>query len=79
MVTGRTISPNNSNVYIMNKTNLLQNVLLLQLRVNNLIIDQKKTSFARFKVKQRNIFGLVLIDKGNLVHTSIVSGEFGKQ
>ena len=27
-------------------------------------------------MKQRNIFGLALIDTGNLVHTSIVSGEF---
>ena len=60
----------------VNKKNLLQNVLSLQLRVNQLNIDQKRASYARFKVKQRNIFGLVLIDKGNLVHTSIVSGEF---
>ena len=76
MVTGQTISPSNSKVYIMNKINMLQNVLSLQLRVNNLNIDQKKTSYARFKVKQRNIFGLALIDTGNLVHPSIVSGEF---
>ena len=33
-------------------------------------------SYARFKVKQRNLFGLALIDKGNLVHSAIVSGEF---
>ena len=37
-------------------------------------VDQKKD--ARLKVKQRNIFGLVLIDKGNLLHPSIVSREF---
>ena len=55
---------------------LLRNVCSLQQRVNNLKVDQKKTSYARFKVKQRNIFGLALIDTGNLVHTSIVSGEF---
>ena len=30
----------------------------------------------QFKVKQRNIFGLVLINNGNLVHSAIVSGEF---
>ena len=30
-------------------------------------------SFACFKVKQRNIFGLALIDTGNLVHSAIVS------
>ena len=76
MVTGRIISNSNSNEYKVNKINLLQNVLSLQLRVNNLNIDKKKTSYARFKVKQRNIFGLALIDTGNLVHTSIVSGEF---
>ena len=39
-------------------------------------IPRKKTLFARFKVKQRNLFGLVLIDIGNLVHSAIVSGEF---
>ena len=38
--------------------------------------DQKKPAYARFKVKQRNIFGLALIDTGNLVHSSIVSAEF---
>ena len=27
-------------------------------------------------VKQRNLYGLVLIDTGNLVHSTIVSGEF---
>ena len=43
--------------------------------MNSLNVDQKKTSYARFKVKQRNIFGLALIDTGNLVHPSIVSGE----
>ena len=33
-------------------------------------------SFARFKVKQRNLFGLALNDTGNLVHSPIVAGEF---
>ena len=55
---------------------LLSNVRSLQHRVNNLNVDQKKTSYARFKVKQRNIFGLSLIDMGKLVLQSIVSGEF---
>ena len=76
MVTGRIISNSNSKVYIVNKINLLQNVISLQTRVNNLDTEQKKTSYARFKVKQRNIFGLALVDTGNLVHTSIVSGGF---
>ena len=60
----------------MNKNNLLQNVLSLQLRVNQSNVDQKKAFYARFKVKQRNIFGLAIIDTRNLVHPSIVSGKF---
>ena len=63
MITGRLFSNCNSNQCQVNdqvnKNNLLQNVLSLQLTVNNLNVDQKKTSYARFKVKQRNIFGLV--------------------
>ena len=39
-------------------------------------ITRKKTLYARFKVKQRNLFGLALIDTGNLVYSAIVSGEF---
>ena len=38
--------------------------------------NQKKPAYARFKIKQRNIFRLALIDSGNLVHSSIVSAEF---
>ena len=44
--------------------------------MNNLSVEKKKTFYARFKVKQRNLFGLALIDTGNLVHSAIVSGEF---
>ena len=33
-------------------------------------------SFIRFKEKQGHIFGLALIDTGNLVHSAIVLGEF---
>ena len=44
--------------------------------MNNLNIPQKKTSFPRFKGKQRNLFRLALIDTGNLVHSAIVSGKF---
>ena len=76
-ITGRSFPiVTNSNEYKVNKIKLLQNVLSLQLRVNNLNLDQKKTSYARFRLKQRNIFGLALIDRGNLVHTYILSGEF---
>ena len=55
---------------------LLSNVCSLQHPVNNLSIEKRKKSFARFKVKQRNLFGLALINTGNLVHSKIVSGEF---
>ena len=48
----------------------------LQFRVNNLSIQKRKTSFACFKVKQRNIFWQALIETGNLVHSAIVSGDF---
>ena len=33
-------------------------------------------SFAPFKVKKRNIFGLALIDTINLAHSAIVLGAF---
>ena len=58
------------------ENHLLRNVCSLQHRMNNLSIEKKKTSFAQFKVKQRNLFGLVFINTGNLVHSEIVSGEF---
>ena len=55
---------------------MLRNVHSLQHRVNDLSIEKKKTSFAQFKVKQRNLFRLALIDTGNLVHSMIVSVKF---
>ena len=57
------------------ENHLLSNVRTLQHRVNNLSIEKRKTSFSRFKAKQRNLFGLALINTGNLVHSDIVSGE----
>ena len=50
---------------------MLSNVHSLQHRVNKLSIEKKKRSFAQFKVKQINLFGLA-----HLVHSRIVSGEF---
>ena len=68
-ITGRIVSKSNSDKCKVNdkvnKNHLLQNVGSLQLRVNNLNITRKKTSYARFKVKQRNLFGLALIDTEN--------------
>ena len=46
--------------------------------MNNLNITRKKTSYAKLKVKQRNLFGQALIDTGNLVHSARVSREFWK-
>ena len=55
MITGQIVSKCNSNECKVNnnvnKNNLLQNVLSLQIRVNQLNVDQKKALYARFKVK----------------------------
>ena len=60
MITGRIVFKCNSNECKVNdqvnKNNLLQNVLSLQLRVNQLNIDQNSASYARFKVKQKKYF-----------------------
>ena len=65
MITGRIVSKCNSNECKVNnnvnKNNLFKNVLSLQLRVNQFNVDQKKASYSRFKVKQRNIFGASVI------------------
>ena len=79
MIKGRIVSSSNSKCTIkdkVNKISLLQNVLSLQLRVNKFRENQDKPAYSRFKIKQKNIFGLALIDSGNLVHSSIVSAEF---
>ena len=39
-------------------------------------IEKRKMSLVRFKVKQQNVFGVALIDTGNLVYSAIVSGVF---
>ena len=47
------------------------------MRVNNLGKEKPRNlAYAKFKMKQRNIFELALIDSGNLVHPSIVSADF---
>ena len=59
------------------KNNLMNQSQMLQCRVNNYLSTKKrKMSFACFKVNQRNICGLALIDTGNLVHSAIVSWDF---
>ena len=55
------------------KNHLINQVQVLQNRVNNLSIQKRKKSHPSTG-NQRNIFGLELIDIGNLVHSAIVSG-----
>ena len=54
------------------ENNLMNQIQMLQYRGNNLSI------LLVFKVKQRNIYGLALIDTGKLVHSAIVSGDFSE-
>ena len=81
-ISGRIVSKSNNDKCKVNdkvnKNHLLQNVHSLELRVNNLNITRKKKLYPSFKVKQNNLFGLGLINTGNLVHSAIVSGEFWK-
>ena len=58
------------------KDDLIHQNQKLKCKVKNLSTKKKKTSFARFKVKKRIIYGLLLIDTGNLVHSTIVSWDF---
>ena len=55
------------------KNYLMNQIQMLLCRVNNLSTNKRKMSFAHFKVKQRNIYGLASRDTGNLVHSAIVS------
>ena len=76
----QTVSHSNNDICEMNvninKNHLLHQVWLLQCRVNNLNLKKRKMSFASFKVKQRNIYGFVLIVTGNLVHSAFGSWDF---
>ena len=54
----------------------MNQVQTLQFKVNNMSITQRKTSFARFKAKEKSIYVIALIDTGNLVHSAIASGSF---
>ena len=77
-IVGQTISICDNNKCVI-KINFNKNLLLHEVRsLQYLSIQKRKTSFAPLKLKQRNIFGLALIDEGNLVHSAIVSGNFWK-
>ena len=38
--------------------------------------DDRKTSYVKFKLFKRDIYGLALVDTGNLVKGTLVSSEF---
>ena len=40
--------------------------------------DNRKTSYVKFKLFKRDIYGLALVDTGNLVKGTLVSSEFWK-
>jgi len=46
--------------------------------VNLVKKDNSKTSYVKFKLFKRNIYGLALVDTGNLVKGTLVSSEFWK-
>ena len=58
------------------KNHLIHQVQMLQCRVNNVSTAARKTSFAHFKIKNKNIYGLAFVDTGNLVHSDLMSREF---
>ena len=45
-------------------------------RTNSIVKDKGNTAYARFKWFKRDIFGLALVDTGNLVKSTLVSKEF---
>ena len=53
-----------------------KNILLHLNNVNLVERDNCKTSYVKFKLFKRNIFGLALVDTGNLVKGALVSSEF---
>ena len=64
-----------SSINVVHSENLKPGKLSDTSNLNVTVTKKRKTLFALFKVKQRNVFKLVLIDTGNLVHSAIVSGE----
>ena len=45
-------------------------------RTNSIVKDKDNTAYARFKWFKHDIFGLALVDTGNLVKSTLVSKEF---
>ena len=59
----------------MNKNHFVQQVQLIQYKVNSLGEEQRKKSFTPFQSMEKNMYGLALIDTGNMVHSALVSVE----
>ncbi len=56
-----------------------KNVLMHLNNVNLAERDDRKTSYVKFKLFKRDIYGLALVDTGNLVKGTLVSSEFWKK
>ena len=55
-----------------------ENILMHLNNVNLVEKDDFKTSYVKFKLYKRDIYGLALVDTGNLVKGTLVSSEFWK-
>jgi len=55
-----------------------KNILMHLNNVNLVERDDRKTSYVKFKLFKRDIYGLALVDTGNLVKGTLVSSEFWK-
>ena len=55
-----------------------KNILTHLNSVNLVERDDRKTSYVKFKLFKRDIYGLALVDTGNLVKDTLVSSEFWK-
>ena len=53
-----------------------ENILLHLNNVNLMERDDRKTSYVKFKLFKRDVYGLALVDTGNLVKGTLVSSEF---
>ena len=55
-----------------------RNILMHLNNVNLVEKDDRKTSYVKFKLFKLDIYGLALVDTGNLVKGTLVSSEFWK-
>ena len=55
-----------------------RNILVHLNNVNLIERDNRKTSYVKFKYFKQDIYGLALVDTGNLVKGTLVSSEFWK-